>query len=307
MNLFSKNKVKNIFLHKDSQFDLGEYLNIILSPELYWVRIFTIPVKKEKEALKFIDSFFEDVLDDGEYKYYIKNIESEKFLCFAYNESYIKDIMKKADIDLSKVLNIYFGQFELKDLKSFETDDKTFSFQNGILVKIPKNIDLPKKKMENIDNIDLSNEKIKLNLYPKWLNNKTIYTSGVLLLLISGVNFLNVYSYKNDISKFQEEKAFLENKYNLPHSNIQLNAIVKKETAEYKKRSAVNEALIELTNYKKNPSVKFLSINYDKEGLSVKLYSKNRSQIDTIINYLSKKYKVRIEKEDLNYILKVIL
>ncbi len=308
MSLFQKDNIKSIFLHKDSNFTLDEHVNIILSSELYWVREFSIPVTNEKEAFKFVGSFFEDILDDKEYKYFVEKIEDKKFLCFAYSELDIKEAIKKANINISQVVNVYFGQFELKDFKSFEIDNKTFIFQNGILVKLPRNIEITTQEMPSVEDLKLSNKKVKLDLYPKWLSGKTLYSICVLLFLVSMVNFAQVYSYNHDISKFDEDKNLLKKRYQLPSSNIQLKAIVKKELKSYHEKNSLKDAMSYLLSYKKEDnSVEFVSVEYGMKQINIKLTTKNKKQADKINRYITKKYKVTMQKENLDYTFKVAL
>ncbi len=309
MSLFLKDKAKNIFLHKDSKFahEDDSYVDVILSPEFYWIREFSIPVKTEKEALKFLPSFFEDIVDDKGYKYFTVKIEEEMFLSLAYSEEYIKEAIKQSGLNISSVMNIYFSQFELKNFKNFAIEGKVFSYQNNILVKVPTNITVETKELQGLEDIELSNRKIKLDLSPKWLNSKTLYNVCFLLLLVAGINFVKAYSYENEISKFEEEKNMLKHKYKLPSSTIQLRSIVKNSLKENKKKDKIKQMLVYLLEYKKDSSVKFTSITYSLKKIEIKLTTKNNMQVKNFERYINKKYKTTTNQDKFDYLLRIVL
>lgn len=309
MNLFLQNKTQNIFLHKDSKFDIEDNVNIILSPELYWVREFSLPAKNEKEALKFIPAFFEDILlGDNEYRYHVKKVDDGVFLSFAYDTEVLKDTIKNANLNISKVVNIYFGQFELQGFESFTVDAKTFYYEEGILLKLPKNLKVESRRLQSFDDIKLSNQKIKFDLYPKWLQSRTVYSVSILLFLVSVMNFVKVYSFKQDINKFEQNKQELIQNHKLPQSLIQLNSIVKSSKRKEQKTTKRKELLSYLLAYKQKPnSLKFLSLKYNQKDIVIQLESKNKQDIENYKRYIVKQYKANISNKKDNYTIKVKL
>ena len=95
MNILKANKNKIFFLTKKSRYSYGEAADIILSPELYWVRIFDIPITNKRDMIKVVPTLFEDFLDVEEYKFYAVKQEENKYICFAYNENEITKIQKR--------------------------------------------------------------------------------------------------------------------------------------------------------------------------------------------------------------------
>jgi len=111
--------IKTLFLTKTSYYECDEKINIILSPELYWVRIFDIPIKNKNDVVKVMPSFFESFLDVDNYKFYVIELEDNKKLCFAYDESLITKTIQDANLTLNQISNIFFAQTELNSLKLF--------------------------------------------------------------------------------------------------------------------------------------------------------------------------------------------
>ena len=62
MNIVSNNKSTKIFLSSNTKIYETSKVDIILSPEFYWVRIFEIPVKNTIQAKAVLPTLFEDLL-----------------------------------------------------------------------------------------------------------------------------------------------------------------------------------------------------------------------------------------------------
>ncbi len=83
----SNKEVQKIFLTSNTEVvDFQKKIDIIISPEFYWVRKFEIPVKNETQARHVLPTLFEDIVnDDAILIYQVIKLEENKFLCFAYN------------------------------------------------------------------------------------------------------------------------------------------------------------------------------------------------------------------------------
>ena len=83
LNRTKNKKVKKVFLSLDTKIYETSKVDIILSPEFYWVRVFKLPVKSITQAKTVIPSLFEDlIVDNDKLSYYIIKIEENKYLCF---------------------------------------------------------------------------------------------------------------------------------------------------------------------------------------------------------------------------------
>lgn len=126
MNIVS-NKSKKIFLSTNSRVFENSKVDIILSPEFYWVRIFEIPVKNIFQAKQIIPTLFEDLIDEnGDLSYQVIKLEENKYLCFAYINQKIFEAIKESGLNLSLVNRVYFAQNECKEFSQFFIDGKKF-------------------------------------------------------------------------------------------------------------------------------------------------------------------------------------
>lgn len=264
-------------------------VDIILSPEFYWVRIFDIPVKNITQAKNVLPILFEDIVDNtSDLSYQVIKIEDNKYLCFAYINKRIYEAIKDSGINLSLVNAVYFAQNECKDFNGFSVESKGFIYtQDGILVKIPasllkENVDLN----EHINEINLSSNRVDIKLYNNILSSKQIYFIIAVCILVSFVNFIKIYSYKSESSLIEKQIEQEKQISNLPSSLLQVDAIINKYKAisniEIQKREAL-EFILQNSNFELN------SLELDKDILILNMKNKNKKRDE---DYINKKYKI---------------
>lgn len=297
MNLVSS-KVSKVFLCKDTKINILDKVDIILSPEFYWVRIFDIPVKSVGQAKYVLPTLFEDILQNiKELSYQIIKLEDGKFLCFAYENKKIFDAIKNSGINLSLVSSVYFAQNECTDIKQFIAEDKAFSYTNdGILVKIPKtlltdNINISEK----IDKINLSSNKVGIKLYNNLLSTKQIYLISIICFFFVIINLFKILSYNEEITKIDNKIKKVKSSVNMPSSILQVNSIINSHKKSVKKEILKRKAIVYVLS---NRNFKLNSFELKKDILS--LYFKNADK-KKLEDYLSSKYEIISSKStDLN-------
>ena len=299
------NKSNKIFLCSNTKIEVSNKVDIILSPEFYWVRIFDIPVKNITQAKHVFPTLFEDILDNvSDLSYQAIKIEENKYLCFAYINKKIYEAIKNSGINLSYVNSVYFAQNECKSFKQFTVEDKSFLYtQDDVLVKVPngilsENIDLN----ENLHHINLSNNKVDIKLYNNFLSSKQIYSIVAISLFISIINFAKVYDYKNSVLILDEKIELEKEKSNLPSSIIQVDSIISKykniSDQEIKKREVLSY-LLENSNFKLD------NISLEKDILTIVYQNSDKTKVE---EYINKKYKIissQVENLDLYIRIKI--
>lgn len=288
MNLVSS-KSKKIFLSSTTKIHETTKVDIILSPEFYWVRIFDIPVKSINHARAILPTLFEDLLlkvDDLSYQ--VIKLQENKYLCFAYINQKIYESIKQSGINLSLVNNIYFAQNECKGYEQFTAENKSFLYtKDGVLVKVPNEILTQKLDInEYIQNINLSSNKIDIRLYNNFLNTKQISLILFICLIISFVNFLKYFSFSNEITIQDNKIKELKELNNLPTSNIQIDSIINLNKKIAQKEIKKREALFYILS---NNNFEIKSIELQNEILSINFLNVDKEKIQ---EFISKKYKI---------------
>lgn len=301
MNIVSNNKSRKIFLSSNTKIYETSKVDIILSPEFYWVRIFEIPVKNTTQAKAVLPTLFEDLLlKVTDLSYQVIKLEENKYLCFAYINKKIFEAIKNSGINLSLVNGVYFAQNECKEFRQFCVEDKSFLYTNDeILVKVPNEVLSQKVEInEFLQNINLSSNKVDIKLYNNFLNQKQIYILMVVCLVVSFVNFSKYFSYSNEISKENEKIEEIKKANNLPSSMIQVDSIVNsnKKVAqnEIKKREALEYIL-------SNGNFEIKSLELQNDELSINFLNVDKQKIE---EFISLKYKI-ISSNSQNLILNI--
>lgn len=300
MNIVS-NKSKKIFLSIGSKISQTSKVDIILSPEFYWVRIFEIPVKNISQAKLVLPRLFEDLIDEiDNLSYQVIKLEENKYLCFAYINQKIFEAIKQSGINLSLVNAVYFAQNECKDFSQFFIQDKSFLYTNdGILVKVPngilnQSIDLEKV----INNINLSSNKVSIKLYSNFLTPKQIKVALFFFLVIFILNFSKYFSYSKEILNIEEKIENLKKVNNLPNSMIQLDSIISLNKKVSQKEIEKREAIYYILS---NKDFEIKNIQLQNSVLSVDFLNIDKEKIN---QYISNKYKI-ISSTSQNLILNI--
>lgn len=294
MSLVS-NKIKKVFLCKDTKINLKGKTDIILSPEFYWVRVFDIPVKNEFQAKQVLPSLFEDIIENSEkYSFKLVKLQDNKYLCFAYIDQVIIEAMKKAGINLSLLNSIYFSQIECKDYPQFTIFGNSFLYtEDGILVKVPNNLlDNVTDLKENIDKLQLSSNKVDIKLYNNLLTTKQIYSIILASLIIIGINSYKIYDYKKENLKIDDKIKMSKNANKLPNSMLQVDSIISKYKNIYSREVKKREALEYIIN---NKELKLKTLELKKENLNLSFENLDENKIKS---YISKKYNILSTKKD---------
>lgn len=288
MSLVSS-KSKKVFLCSNMKIDETSKVDIILSPEFYWVRVFNIPVKNITQAKAVIPALFEDILHEvSKLSYQVIKLEDNKYLCFAYINKKIFEAVKNSGINLSLVNAIYFAQNECKDFRQFCVNDKSFLYtSDDILVKVPNEV-LNQKVVLNdfIENINLSSNNIDIKFYNNFLSSKQIYMVLIICTIIFTINFSKYFAYENEISKLDEKIEKIKVSNNFPSSSIQIDSIIKANTTIAQKEINKREALFYILA---NNSIEIKDLTLQGDVLDINILNADKKKIQ---EYISKKYKI---------------
>lgn len=303
-------KNKTILLQSNTQINYKEKVNLVLSPEFYWIRVFDIPVKSEKEALKLLPSLFEESIQVDHLSYYVKKTDEKKFLCLAYDQLKIIEQIKKSGLVMHQIVDIYFAQFEfasfVKNDQLFNVDSALFRYMDGILVQYPLQLsrvnDIP---TSDLNAITLSKNKIYINSSSRYLNLNTSIHLSILIMIVTILVFIKTVSQDQKIKDFQLQKENLKQQYNLPATFIQLDSILatmgKKTQSQMKMRSLLSYIfaykkgldfqLVEFGLHQSNLNIVFQDNSSEK---FVQYLKASKHKIVSVKSLDSKQYEVRI-------------
>ncbi len=267
MRFLTNKNINSLFLYKGAVLKPTEdHFNIIISPEFYWFRVFDIPTDSKRKIQKLLPTLFEDILPDSDFEYHSIKLQDKKYMCFAYKTNDILEGIKQSGLSISKLNNIYFAQTELKDYAPFSMNGSSYILQNDSLIKIPSQLSKDEYSNLDIKKIELSNNKIKLNIHQNLINTKNIYLLASIFLTIALINFIStiyINSYTDDL---KNQKQMIKNEFDLPSTSIQMNSIISSISKINKEQLKIRKILRDIFSlYKYAPSSKIKQIQYNEK------------------------------------------
>jgi len=290
--LLSNKNIQKYFLTKTSQIISDSKVDLILSPEFYWVRVFEIPVKSKHDALDVLPTLFEDVLPQGEFSYHVIKEEKQKYLCFAYENKNILECIKKSNLNLSQINNIYFAQTEFKEISRFVSGKNAFMYSlDDILIKVPPILIQDAINIDQVlDTHKVSAHKVKIKFYSSLINSKLIYTFMSIFAVLITLNVFKYVVYNKNISILEVKSAQVKKSYNLPRSMLETNSVVSKMKRKIIKGTKLRESLDYIFDFKNRQTKgKLKQVNYSGNSIKLLFEDISYSQVKT---YLSKKFKI---------------
>lgn len=263
-----------ILYTKDFDASVTEPVDVILSPQFYWIKKIEAPIKSRYEAKKAAKNLFD--LDEREYI----------FDAFKINDTYFAvAIAKNLDLAIDKkyIRSIRLAQTELYEYDCINVS-KNHSIQKieDILFCFPKASDCPDIK-RILPTIKLS--KHKIDLFNKISIDTTSLVLGFAALLLIGASFfIQGFAYKKELSSIQKQKTALAQRYNLPSSTYALDAILQK----YEKIESEQKRLRkDLEFFSDTPARKFLQLGFDAKQYEVAIQSQK-----SLDDYFKKRFTI---------------
>ena len=294
MHLLSNKPVKIFFLEKNTTKIIpNEKMSLILSPEFYWTRFFELPVKSVAAAIEILPDLFEEFLPFNNYSYQAIKLADRKFLCFAYNNDEIYNMIKKLKFPISLIKNIYFAQNEFKDYESFSLNETSYMYINTILVKVPKNVNVKEIPVldNNLQGLKLSKTKVPLKLYKSLIDKKYLYLLLTFLFFLSSLNVLKILIYKTEINKNKNEMQNIKKRYHLPSTMLQTKSIIKNYDKKIEENIKIRAQIKHLVFYKKiEKNIIFKKIKIEDDSLIVYVNTTNSNKFK---KYIEKKYSIK--------------
>ena len=205
--------MKAILYTRNFNEKIKEKVDVILSPQFYWIKKIEVGVSL-KEAKKMAKYFFK--LDEKEYI----------FDAFEINNQFFAIALKK-DLNL-KIDKKYINSIRLAQIELFNFD--CIDVGNYLIKKIDDILFCFPKKNEKCININEILKNIKLSKYTFNIYNIVNIDKNILFYLISSLIIFNIFffikgiSYKKELVKIETKKISLK-KYNMPLSLYQLDSI----------------------------------------------------------------------------------
>ena len=277
--------MKIVFYTKDFDKEIKEKVDVILSPEFYWINKIDLDIKSLKEAKKIAKNMFD--LDKDKYIFEAIKLDN-KFFAIA--------IKKDLDLKINKkyINSIRLAQVELYKYDALKGKNKTLKKVEDILFCFPETNENLKSIEEALKEIKLS--KYKINFDYLNLDKATIFYLFFSLIVINLFFFTQGFFYKKELNKLQEKKEYLSKRYNLPLTTYQLDSIYSSLKNQDEKIKKIKKAL-ELFS---KTRLKFEKLEFDSKFYNIVVNSNKN-----LDNYFKKFIIISSKVENKKYIAKL--
>jgi hypothetical protein len=265
--------LKTILYTKDFNKQIKEQVNVILSPQYYWIKKIDIPVKNRFTAKKIAKNIF----DFDEKEYFLDAVKiKDTYFAIAINKNLKLKIPKK-----------YIKSLRIAQVEFYDYDCLNVS-ENHSIQKI-EDIHFCFPKKNDCKNVDEILNSLKLSGYKINLFN-TFEDKGLILLVAFIFIILNVYllsfniAYSKDIKKLNFQKNEFLKKHNLPKTTFQLQSVYE----NLKNKQLLNDKIkTSLEFISKTPCKEFLKLSFKNDIFYVKI--KSDKNLD---NFFNKKFQI---------------
>ncbi len=304
MQFLFDSSIKTVFLtKKDSIKNLTSNINIILSPEYYWVKRVTLPISSLYRAKKLAPSIFREYLPKNDnYEYIVVKTDiSREFIIIAYTKEGILKSLKKQVDDFKFIKAIYWTQIEFFDLSGCVGIDKNSSLSNvdDMILYLPTNCTNNKNLDELIKKTKLSKEHIKLNtLTSKSIPRKEVYGLFIALFLLIAAFALDSILHQYKAYKNEQKIENIQKKYSMPKTSFEIQNIQSKLKKIETKQKSLRKLLKVIDEIPQNSKTTLKSILWDKESLIIKIAVPDSSTKQSIKKFLTQNANIQKESFD---------
>jgi hypothetical protein len=282
----------------DERIDMhdGEFVSLILSPKYYWVKIEELPVKYAFQAKEYAQGLFEGGVTEGEYSYKVIK-RNGKFVLFAYDVKAILSALERLGVKMPQVRGVYLAQNEFSDIATPIKISPSYALitKDSKLIKAPLSLAPEQISLSQaLGHVELSSCKIKLGKFNRYYEKKGAFIGLVYVLAFLIVIYAGELFYVDRLAKAEEaKKSDIFSSYNLPASQIQLNAMIKRLDTVDTKQRAIRQAVGKVWKYslREGESLKSFELNNGAITASFTLSSEARGA--ELRRYLeSNKFKI---------------
>ena len=258
--------MKKILYTKFFNQKIDEKVDVILSPEFYWIKKIDIPIKSLKDAKKIAKTLFKL---EGDYFYDALKI-GDKFFAVAIDKHL------KINIPEKYINSIRIAQSELYPFECIKIDENHYIRKiDNMLFCFPTPAQNCVEVNEALEKTTLSNKKFNL-VNRIEIDKKIIFSVLLIFLFINIPLILNAVSIKKEINRIQNETFSFLDANSLPHTTFQLNSILNSLKEELKYNDKIKKDLEIISKTPLNRGDYFKKLTFDGKSFYLEIVtSKN--------------------------------
>lgn len=298
MKIFEKGDAIALFVTRKSRIThLNTPVNLILSPQYYWVKKAALPVTRTYEAKKYAPALFEEQLPPGgSYSYLVSKTDTKgTFIVVAYDAEHIVTTLKAQIADFSKVRKICFSQFELQDMPAcLRLEEGASLYRNDDLILYAP---APCSIGEAVTAYTQGRRLSRHCITPATLRDERVPAryaySMIAALLLLGAGFgLELFYHLREKAQIRQQVAEVMQRYHLPATSMQRDSVLHRVTKVAQRERKVRDLLQRVATMPTAKGSRVEAIELGQDGLRLKISVKDPALQERIMRHLAEGAKV---------------
>ncbi|GEM_PF-5093561 len=242
---------KIVFLQKKGDCpEINGNYDVVLSPDLYWIKKIEVPLKSAMAAKRVAPALFEGSLGRGDYEYKILKTP-EGFAAVAYSRDEIRQAIENCGLDFNKLDRVGFAQSFLEGVSDCVKIDDFFSLANidGIWTKFPRGCEGGGADLRELLKERTLKDFVRLKREKGPLKKEHLFAAAIFFLLLDTALGTRTYSLRTALETMELDlKSYLEQN-SLPSAYMALKSVKKrvdKKVSALKRQKTILKALSDL-------------------------------------------------------------
>lgn len=222
---------------------------VILPPSDYWAMNTTLPVKSEKEALKYAAALF-DLGSD--YRYEAQKRSDNTFILIAYNPEMILDNRPQLFTEESSELKITFAQWVFGDIQApiRLNSGRFLTLHDDILIEMDERYVQTHSSVGINEFLNTLQKRVKTldasTLLPQTLTPRILKTTWFILIILVMNTLYNSVTLDQERRLFSEQYEALLSESHLGSTSIEREAVLNALQQKEQKQLQLREKLFDL-------------------------------------------------------------
>lgn len=286
MFLTFKQQQQTIYLDAATHVDANPKIkyNIILSPNLYWIKKVSLPLKHARDVKKIAHTLFEESIPENTHYSYHVYQKADNFFVFAYNDKEILSLLESKGIVSTNINAIFFAQSELDTVQgTYKVNDtQALQVKDDVVILLPLGWFETLQPL-NLTDMVLSGEKIKLQQFNHLIDNNIMIKIIILLLLLIIVLGVELFIYKHQDKRIVQQKEKIFTKYHLKPTMMQNRSILSYYMHIDKKQTKAREIIANFLEARLVKGEKIESIFYEGGLIKVVISHTTKEDVGRIM------------------------
>jgi hypothetical protein len=280
-------QTRAVLAHPDLQFfNLGDKVNVVLSPAYYWYKRSNAPFKSRRLAKRFAASVFFGWIPEGAYRYFVFK-EGDGWGFIACDPSDVTQRLIEQGLDTTQISSVYFAQSALDPIEQpiALSQHTVLSFVNGAWVALPLKFAADAKTFDQTPRVlsapsfapPRARSASDIPRKPFW------FAASLLVILIATLS-IDIIRISRLTGANEADREEILTRAKLPDTQLQLESIERRLTQIAVTQRGLREALNKLFTFA--PTARLERLDVEGRAVAARFAPTDTIDAQTIIDRL---------------------